>query len=144
MTRARRLLVLPLTACLLAPAVTPAWAAFSNRTAHAAVASFTARTISAPVVTSGVRCLLSNTIVVSWTVSGTAFVSSQLVEASTSATLSPVATSTSLANNSTATTTLSGLGLLSALTVYYVRVSARYAGWSTPSSVFTTTYSSLC
>ncbi|MGZ6827755.1 MAG: hypothetical protein ACXVGH_13275 [Mycobacteriales bacterium] len=139
----RRLLVLPLAVGCLLAAVPPARAAFTNRTAHAAVASFTATTISAPVVTSGVRCLLSNTIVVTWTVSGTAFVTSQLVEVSTSATLSPVAGSSTVAAGAT-TATIGGLGVLSALTVYYARVSARYAGWSTPSAVFTTTSNALC
>lgn len=144
MSPSRRFLLLLLTVSCFGLTVPSAWASFTNKTARAAVSSFTATTIAAPIVSTGVRCLLSNTIPVTWTHSTSTFVTSQVIEASTSSSMASIAKTVTLNDNTTQSTTLSGLGALSSLTPYYVRVTAKFSAWSTASSIYTTTFNALC
>jgi hypothetical protein len=141
-TAPRRLLLLLLTVSCSLLAVPSARAAFTRP--RAATATFSSTSVAAPVVLTAVRCLLTNTIPVTWTHSTTTFVTSQVVEVSTSPTLATVAASSTFANNTTQSTTIGGLGALSSLVVYYVRVTARFTGWSTPSTVYASTFNALC
>lgn len=137
----RRYLLLLLTVGCFGLSVPSAWAGFTAPTAHAAVSSFSTATIAAPTVTSAVRCGLSSTLVTGWTHSTSAFVTSQLVEVSTSSTMSPLTTSSTFNDNTTQAKTFSGL---SSLVTYYVRVTAKYQSWSTVSNVYTSTLNALC
>ncbi|MCW2599184.1 MAG: hypothetical protein JWM02_1013 [Frankiales bacterium] len=141
MTRTRRLLLLVLTVSCFGLSVPSAWATFTNRTAHAAVSSFSTTTIAAPTVTSVTRCTLSSTVRVNWTVSSSTFVTSQLVELSASATMAPLTASQTFNDNTTQTKTFT-VGFLSGS--YSVRVTARFANWSTASTVLTSSAGLLC
>jgi hypothetical protein len=140
-TPSRRFLLLLLIVSCFGVTVPAAWASFTNPTTRGAVATFTTTSIVAPTVSTAVRCLVTNTIPVTWTHSSSTFVTSQLVEVSTSSTMATIAKSVAFNDNTTQSTTMSGLGTLSSLTTYYARVTAKFSSWSTASAIFTTTFS---
>ena len=134
MKPSRRFVLLLLTVGCFGLSVPSAWATFSNQTARAAVSSFTTTSLNAPTIGVVQRCTVSLSVIVNWTPSTSTFVSSQLVEISTSATLATITASFTANDNTTQAHTFTGIN---PLTTYYARVTGKFQSWSTASTIAT-------
>lgn len=138
MSTRRHLVLLPVTALLLALAVPSAWAGFTkSRTATSA--AMTTGSITAPVALTAVRCAGGSTTV-TWTVSPTAFVTSQLITWGVGAGFTTPTSSYLVSDRTTSTATFpNGPTALASL-----RVTAQFANWIKASNTITVTANALC
>ena len=138
MSTRRHLVLLPLTALVLALAVPSAWAGFT-RSRTATSAAMTTTSIAAPVALTAVRCSVTGGTTVTWTISTTTFVTSQSITWGNSVGFTTPSGTEPVPARTTSSASFTGPTALNT----HLRVTALFSNWTKASNTIAIS-SSVC